>query len=243
MRAPITRGLTVDNLNIQIHMSMKNVMLCGALGSLLLFSTASAPHAPIAAVHLTIATLHAAALTTPTGSGDSDDAPYLLVSVLGPGAETSSLHLPASGHLSIHLDEALGAGPLTDLSLQPGDSVRLLVSVLEGKQVRLSDEAQAAANSIKALGLPSADRASTLATALAPVTQPDAHWLGSAALLVTNENGALYWRGLDCIATCKVLNPPAGAALESGAKPVAGVVELSGGGGTYHLQLQSQRSS
>jgi hypothetical protein len=223
-------------------MSMKNVMLSGAFSSLLLFSTASAPQAPEAAVHFTIATLHAAALTTPTGTADTEDSPYLLVSVLGPGSESSSLHLPSTGHLSIHLDEAIGAGPLTDLNLQPGDSVRLLVSVLEGKEVRLPEETQAAANSANALSQLSSDRASTLAAALAPVTQKG-HWLGSAALLVTNENGAIYWRGLDCIATCKVLNPPAGTVLESGAKPVAGVVELTGGGGTYHLQLQSQRAS
>ena len=223
-------------------MSMKNVVLCGVLGSLLLFTTASAPYAP-AAVHMTMATLHAAALTAPTGSGDTDDAPYLLLSVLGPGADTASLHLPSTGHLSIHLDEALGAGPLVDLSLQPGDSVRLLVSVLEGKQVRLSDETQAAASSTKTLGQHPSDRVTALAAALSPVTQQDAHWIGSAVLLVTNENGAIYWRGLDCIATCKVLNPPAGTDLAPGAKPVAGVVELTGGGGTYHLQLQGTRAS
>lgn len=221
---------------------MKNAVLSSVLGSLLLFTTASAPHAP-AAVHMTMATLHAAALTTPSGSGDTDDAPYLLVSVLGPGADTASLHLPSTGHLSIHLDEALGRGPLVDLSLQPGDSVRLLVSVLEGKQVRLSDETQAAASSTKTLSQHPSDRATTLATALAPVTQQDAHWIGSTALLITNENGAIYWRGLDCIATCKVLNPPAGTDLVPGAKPVAAVVELTGGGGTYHLQLQGSRAS
>ena len=107
----------------------------------------------------------------------------------------------------------------------------------------LPEETQAATNSAKALSQSSSDRTSILATALAPLTQRDGHWLGSAALLVTNENGAIYWRGLDCITTCKVLNPPAGTALESDAKPVAGVVELTGGGGTYHLQLQSQRAS
>jgi hypothetical protein len=117
--------------------------------------------------------------------------------VLGPGADSASLHLPSTGHLSIHLDEALGAGPLVDLSLQPGDSIRLLVSVLEGKQVRLPDETQAAASSTKALGQHPADRATALAAALAPVTQQGAHWIGSAALLITNENGAIYWRGLD----------------------------------------------
>ena len=233
----------MGNLNIHSTMPMKNLVLCGGLGSLLLFTTASFPKAPAAAVHMTMATLHAAALTTPTGSGDTDDAPYLLVSVLGPGADSASLHLPSTGHLSIHLDEALGAGPLVDLSLQPGDSVRLLVSVLEGKPVRLPDETLAAASSTKALGQPPADRATALGTALAPVTQQGAHWIGSAALLITNENGAIYWRGLDCIATCKVLNPPAGADLVPGAKPVAGVVELTGGGGTYHLQLQGTRAS
>src|SRR4030095_3014698 len=159
-------------------MSIKNVVLCSALGSLLLFTTASAPHARPAAVHLTMATLHAPALTTPTGSGDTEAAPYLLVSVLGPGADTASLHLPSTGHLSIHLDEALGAGPLVDLSLQPGDSVRLLVSVLAGKTVRLPDETQAAASSTKTLGQLPSDGATALATALAPVTQQDAHWIG-----------------------------------------------------------------
>ncbi|HSR92887.1 MAG TPA: hypothetical protein VLK88_16405, partial [Gemmatimonadales bacterium] len=143
-------------------MSIKNVVLCSGLGSLLLFTTASVSHAPAAAVHMTVATLHAAALTTPAGSGDTDDAPYLLVSVLGPGADTASPHLPSTGHLSIHLDEALGAGPLVDPHLQPGDSVRLLVSVLEGKQVRLSDETQAAASSTKALGQRPSDRSTAL---------------------------------------------------------------------------------
>jgi hypothetical protein len=225
-------------------MSLKTLALCSALSPLVALSiTASALQPKPAELRLTIATLHAAALTTPRAASDTDDAPYLLVSILGPGSKTGTIHLPASGHLLIHLDEALGARPLADFSLQPGDSVRLLVSVLEDSQVLLSDEGQAATTSTKALSQPPAERASALAPGLAPMTQQGAHWLGSAALLLTNENGAIYWRSLDCVATCKVLNAPAGMALTVGGKPEAGVIELSGAGGTYHLQLKSERPS
>ena len=86
-------------------------------------------------------------------------------------------------------------------------------------------------------------RAAALASALSPITNAGAHWIGSASLLVTNENGNVYWRALDCITTCKVLKGPAGALEPKGGRPMAGVVELSGDGGTYHLQLQGERGS
>ena len=164
-------------------------------------------HAPTT-VRLTIATLHAASLTAPRAATDSTDGPFFLVSIQGPRTKMETIHLPESGHLSIHQDEALGARPLVDLNLEPGDSVRLLVSVLEGKKVDASGNARL---------------------------------IGSANLLLTNDGGTTYWRSLECVATCRVLS---GAA----AKPfpatggVAGVVELSGAGGTYHLQLQGQRA-
>jgi hypothetical protein len=199
-------------------------------------------HAPTK-LRLTLATLHAAALTAPRGATDSMDRPYFLVSILGPRTRTETIHLPATGHLQIHQDEALGARPLVDLTLEPGDTVRLLVSVLEGKKVQGSDEAAAAAASTKALYQPTPERASTISSALAPVTKEGAHWLGSATLVLTNERGMMYWRALECVATCKVLSGGAAKAFPaSSTASVAGVVELSGGGATYHMQLQGQQA-
>jgi hypothetical protein len=194
-------------------------------------------------VQLTLATLHAAALTSPRPSGDSVDAPYYLVSVLGPRAKAETLHLPTDGHLLIHQDEALGARPLLDLTLEPGDSIRVLVSVLEGKSVQASEETTAATASTNALSQPASQRVAAVSSALAPMLSGNrAHWLGSAILLVTNEAGTIYWRALECVATCKVLSGAGAAVLppETGGH-VSGVVELSGAGGTYHMQLQGQR--
>jgi hypothetical protein len=194
-------------------------------------------------LRLTLATLHAAALTAPRGASDSLDAPYFLVSILGPRASTETIHLPAAGHLRIHQNEALGARPLVDLNLQPGDTVRLLVSVLEGAKVHGPDEAAAATASTKALSQPMAARVGILSAALAPITRDGAHWLGSATLLLTNEGGTMYWRALECVATCSVLSGGDATAFPAAdAAPLAGVVELSGGGGTYHMQLQGQRT-
>lgn len=200
-------------------------------------------HAPTK-VRVTLTTLHAATLTTPRAPTDSVDGPYFLVSILGPGKITGTIHLPATGHLTIHEDEALGARQLVDVSLNPGDSVRLLVSVLEGKKVQASDEAAAAAASTEALSQPSAARAKIISSALSPViTKQEAHWLGSATLLLSNEAGTTYWRALECVSTCKVLSGGTVTAFPAtdGAR-VAGVVELSGAGGTYHMQLQGQRA-
>jgi hypothetical protein len=199
-------------------------------------------HAPTK-LRLTLATLHAAALTAPRAATDSADGPYFLVSILGPRTKTETIHLPTSGHLRIHQGEALGTRPLVDLSLEPGDTVQLLVSVLEGTKVHGSDESAAAAASTEALSQPTAARAGVVSSALAPVTKDGAHWLGSATLMLTNEQGTMYWRALECVATCKVLTGGAATAFAapSGA-PVVGVVELSGAGGTYHMQLQGQQA-
>jgi hypothetical protein len=192
-------------------LSMNLVRLLALLPFLSFSSSRPATqHAPTR-LQVTLATLHAAALTAPRPAADSVDEPYLLVSIQGPRTKTETMHLPATGHLTIHEDEALGARPLVDLNLEPGDSVRLLVSVLEAKKVKPSDEPRL---------------------------------LGSARLLLTNEEGATYWRALECVATCKVLSGGAAVALPaSGAAHVAGVVELSGAGATYHMQLQAQRAS
>jgi hypothetical protein len=195
-------------------------------------------------VRLTVATLHAATLTTPRAATDSVDGPYFLISVLRPRAKAETIHLPSTGHLTIHEDEALGARDLVDLDLEPGDTVRLLVSVLEGKKTSDAQEIAAAAASTNALLQPGADRAATVSSALAPVTKDGAHWLGSATLLLTNEGGTTYWRALECVSTCKVLSGAGGKAFAtSGSGTIAGVVELSGSGATYHMQLQGQSTS
>ena len=200
-------------------------------------------HAPTK-LRVTLATLHAASLTAPRAATDSVDGPYFLVSILGPRTKTETIHLPAAGHLIIHQDEALGARQLVDLNLEPGDTVRLLVSVLEGKKVQVSDEAAAAAASTTALSQPTAARARIVSSALAPVmANHEARWLGSATLLLTNEGGTTYWRALECVSTCKVLSGGSATAFPAtGGARLAGVVELSGAGGTYHMQLQGQRA-
>jgi hypothetical protein len=195
-------------------------------------------------IHLTVATLHAAALTAPRAAADSVDGPYFLVSMLGPRAKAETMHLPVTGHLTIHEDEALGSRDLVDLALEPGDTVRLLVSVLEGKKTNASEEIAAANASTQALSQPAAARAAIVSSALAPVTKDGAHWLGSATLLLTNEAGTTYWRALECVSTCKVLSGAGGKAFTtSGAGTIAGVVELSGSGATYHMQLQALLTS
>jgi len=163
--------------------------------------------APPEKVQLTMATLHAAVLTTSRAAGDSTDSPFLMIAINGPRGGSTTM-VP-DGPKSIRQDEAIGARPLTELNLASGDSVQLLVSVLENAGAQVSG----------------------------------AHWLGSASLLITNEEGAIFWRRLECVASCRVLNAPASTALPAtAAQPLAGVVELSGSGGTYHLALRAART-
>src|SRR4051794_34309439 len=181
-------------------------------------SVALAPLPVATTVRLTVATLHAAKLS----SSDSIEQPYFLVSIAGPRG-TSTLQLPNDGHLRIHTDEALGARPLTDLRLVPGDTARVLVSVLTGA-VRASEEKVAAAASTRALAGPPAKLAEQLSSALSAMTTGGAHWLGSATLSVTNDNGTIYWKSLDCVASCSVLSGAASKALSAAGAPVQGVV-------------------
>ena len=166
--------------------------------------SSGAPSGPPEKVQLNIATLHAAALTTSRAAADSTDSPFFVVAIIGPGANTRTM-VPEGGQQLIHRDEAIGARPLTELSLASGDSVQVLVSVLENATSQIAG----------------------------------AHWIGSASLLLTNENGSVFWRRLDCVASCKVLTAPATTALSTQA--FGGVVELSGNGGTYHLALRANR--
>lgn len=222
-------------------MSLKPVALCSILAPLLaLPSPRPASARASGEVRLTVATIHAAALTAPRAADDAEDGPYLLVGIRGPGSTTATAHLPATTHLAVHQDQALGPQPLVSLRLQPGDSVRLLLSLLEAHKVQLPAETEAASAATAVLDQPPEARATLLASALAPVTRRGAHWLGSVALLLTNEGGTSYWRAFECVATCRVLKRPGtGALAAKPAVPLAGVVELTGAGGTYHLQLQS----
>lgn len=223
---------------------MKPVLRSSALALLLpLAGGPPAPAGPALDVRLTVATIHAAALTTPRAAGDSEDRPYLLVSRLGPDTATAGTHFPDAAHLTIRHDQALDPQPLLTLSLQPGDSVRLLLSLLEGEEAPSPAETQAASAAALVLARPQADQAALLAPALAPVTRQGAHWLGSVALLVTNEGGTLFWRAFECLATCQVLTAPKTPELVAkSAAPLAGVVELTGSGGTYHMKLQGERA-
>jgi hypothetical protein len=165
---------------------------------------ASGKSLPPDKVQLSMATLHAAALTTPRATSDSTDTPFLLLAVIGKNASKASV-LPDTGQLSIRHNGAVGARPLTELSLERGDSVQVLISVLENGSGH------------------------------------DARSIGSMTLLIANEAGTIFWRRLECVASCQVLNAPASTALTAAGGP-PGVVELTGSGGTYHLALQARRA-
>jgi hypothetical protein len=204
--------------------------------------TASGASAPAERVQLSIATLHAAALTTPRAAGDSTDTPFFVMEVSGPHASTASI-LPESAQVSIRRDEALAARPLTELSLSAGDSIQVLVSVLEHSRTRSSTDVGLVAPLAKAHGAPAPAPADQATRLVAPLVKEGAHWLGSVSLLMTNEGGAIYWRRLDCVASCKVLTAPAATALPAPTgQPFAGIVEFSGNGGTYHLALRASRT-
>lgn len=202
-----------------------------------IFSTHAQPRA--AKVRLTIATLHAAVLTSPRAQTDSIDQPYFLVSIAGPRTRASMLELPSKGHLRIHEDEALGARPLTELSLEPGDSVRVLVSVLAGA-VHDVEESAAADASTRALANASSPLAEQLKTAVAPVVATGARWLGSSELVLANDNGTVHWRTLRCLVSCTVLSGGSTAVLDDANAKQQGVVALSGAGATYHMQLRAE---
>lgn len=200
-----------------------------------------------AQVQLNMATLHAAALTKARTVRDSADAPYLFVTVFGPGQSNASMQMPAaSQHWSIRQDEAKGAAPLTSITVNPGDSVRVLFTLLEADQVSATEEATVARSLTK---LPNAmtNSATAIAPRLLPLTTLGAEWIGSAVMLLTNEGGKTYWRALDCVSTCKVSNSPVKSANESelttgATNALAGVLELNGNAATYHLQVTAKRS-
>jgi hypothetical protein len=204
---------------------------------------ASAPaSAPPEKVQLTIATLHAAALTSSRTPGDSTDAPFFVVSVIGPRASWASI-LPDSGPARIRRDEALGARPLTELTLASGDSIQVLVSVLESATREASDRAAIEGMTSKARATSPSEEVDQATRLVAPLVKRGANVVGSVSLLLTNESGEVYWRRLDCVASCKVLSGPATTALPApSGQPFGSTVELSGSGGTYHLALRASRA-
>ena len=214
------------------------------LPAILLAILAAAPRAALQPgpaalpVQVTVATLHAAALTSARGADDRADQPYLLASILGPGTATSTARLPNDGHLSIQLDEAVSARPLVSLSLAPGENARVVIAALEGSRIDLALEGRGAtAATVRPDETPSALGA-RLGAVMAPLTAREDHWLGSALLDIGNEAGTLRWRTFACLASCEVLSAP-DPSTAPGA-PLAGVLELTGSGGTYHLKLETR---
>ncbi|MEO8634546.1 MAG: hypothetical protein ABI587_04620 [Gemmatimonadales bacterium] len=211
-----------------------------ACSGLLLTSLLSTWPAP-SRVAIELTTLHAATLTTSRGAGDSTDAPYFLVSVLGSHSHASS-HLPASGHYRLAENAIVSPTPMEVLLLAPGDSARVVISVLESESAELTTELDggvATTSGLSQLGRPFLDPASQiLGSALNGLRQGGAHWLGSVSLLITNEGGTTWWRRMDCAEECAVLQGlPEGVEGVSLGKPARGVFELTGAGGTFHMQL------
>lgn len=223
-------------------MTLRSVSLGASLASLLGSVTAgSGPSAADATVRLDIATIHAAALSSPRSAADSSDTPYILIAALGPGGTRRASRLPAdSAHRVIRLDEALKPQPLTTLNLRPGDSVRVLVSLLEGAAYAGPADDAAANASAEAVAASGTQQGAALRQALTPLTGRGDNLLGAAIFLVTNEGGTAYWRAIDCVATCKVLNRP--PKPELAAAPAASVLELTGAGATYHMQVSGRRT-
>ncbi|MCE9601158.1 MAG: hypothetical protein K8S21_02955 [Gemmatimonadetes bacterium] len=191
---------------------------------------------------ITLETVHAAALTTPRFAGDAQDEPFFLLTEAGSGGALGSTPFPADAPVSIRLDQALGTRPLRSLALEVGESARIVISALEGPRASSADEAAVATAAATVLARPTGERGAALATALGPLTSRGAHLLGAAIIVVANEDGALYWRSLDCVANCSVLTAPSNAAVATNAgAPHQGVLELTGAGGTYHVNLLARR--
>lgn len=193
-----------------------------------------------AKVQFTLQTVHAAALTKARAQDDTKDAPYLLLAVAGPGTSVAVMPFPSDEPLSIKFDEALPARALHTLSLDEGESVRVVLTALEGPRGSATEEAEAATVTAGIIRQASDKRADALTFALTPLTAKGANVLGAAILVVANEGGTLYWRALECVATCSVLTAPTAAALQGNATN-QGVLELTGAGGTYHFNLIGRR--
>ncbi|MCC7001088.1 MAG: hypothetical protein IT357_02940 [Gemmatimonadaceae bacterium] len=229
-------------------MTPSTVLLSSALTPLFAALLSAAPTATVVPNHptapaklqFTLQTVHAAALTKARAQGDAKDEPYLLLSVAGPGASVTAMPFPATESMSIKFDEALPARALHTLSLEDGESVRVVLSALEGPRGSAVMESEAATLAAGIVRQASDKRADALTFALKPLTDTGANLLGAAILVVTNEGGTLYWRALECVTTCSVLTEPTAAALQGNATN-QGVLELTGAEGTYHFNLIGRR--
>ena len=222
-----------------------------AVLSVTLTAAATRPAAAPATITLDLATIHAAALTTARRAGDTTDAPYLLVSVVHDANHTASRHLPQTAHWTVAQDAVVPPQGLTSVSLAEGDTVRLLLSLLESEATTV-DAATRALNATTAQmahnargAMPHAAPTSAQVTSsLAPLVNAGAHWIGTSTLLLTNEGGTLYWREVACVQSCTVLNSGTPSQpLAVGGKPVVSVVELTGSAATYHMQVTARRTS
>jgi hypothetical protein len=198
----------------------------------------------VSGVELRIATVHAAALTSPNAPQDSVDTPYLLVSVVGPRSKSHALTFPAEGHWRIHRDQALGALTVETLQLGDGDSVHVLVTLMEGGRADRSAEDRAATEAASEPAADAGERNRIVSAAVEPLVSRGARMIGSAALLLTRENGVAYWRGLGCVTSCKVVSGASSTSLAPSATAApSGVIELSGAGATYHVKLEARPAS
>lgn len=174
---------------------------------------------------------HAAALTTSRAAGDSTDSPFLLVSVVRAGVARDTI-ISGSGPLVIRLNGTIPPRALTELTLDATDSAYIEVSVLEHGDPAAYARMTARDGGAIAKDDPAARR-------IAPMVRDGAHHIGTVRLHVARTGGVTYWRRLECAATCSILGGPTDVPL---AQPVAGVAELTGAGGTYHLQLRAART-
>ncbi len=203
------------------------------------------PNPATARVSIDLATLHVATLTPSRGTGDHSDSPYLLISILSPRARTG-MHLPAMGHWLLAENAIVAPTPIQVVDLAPGDSARVVISVLEGESAEAAPETaglSASTEALARLGHPMVDPAEpTLDTALEGLRRGGNHWIGSVSLLLTNDGGTAYWRRLDCARDCAVLQGlPEGATGAALTKQTNGVVELSGEGGPTTCSSASRR--
>ena len=116
-----------------------------------------------------------------------------------------------------------------------------MISVLESESAEPAPElagGAASATALSELVQPLLDPAGpALGTGLDGLSRTGVHRIGAVSLLVTNEGGPLWWRRMDCVQDCAVLQGiPEGTGAPL-AKPTNGVYELTGAGGTYHMNL------
>ncbi|MEZ4456421.1 MAG: hypothetical protein R2882_07715 [Gemmatimonadales bacterium] len=202
---------------------------------------ADAPRPAPALVNLEMVTLHAAALSRSRGPADTSDAPFLVISIVDNHGRRETRSLGADGTWTLQADGAVGQTPAGQLAVEPGDSVRILVSVLEDQnRSGRPAVAEGFTRSAPAGPLGPAPTPESLTGPARIMADRGTHWLGSASLLVVNDAGTARWSRFDCVVTCTVLRPPAASAagaVLAAAEPTSAVVELSGAAATYHLQL------